>query len=194
MNRPTFCRLVRRFLALACALGVPTITTYAQGSAAHGKTALPTAGRQQFPPDHPAFRIDLPSNWTVDRGNEDHSMLICNVVGRADIGLLCMAVPNVFSQDDFVRILPGMAQEQLEQQGINELELVSQGHAQANGSPYFFVIAKGTLKKRKMSVTLLGLMSPQGRGYLLEYALPSADGPAHIKDFQTIMDSLTAIQ
>ncbi|MBE7156996.1 MAG: hypothetical protein INR62_00930 [Rhodospirillales bacterium] len=130
----------------------------------------------------------------MDRGNDDHSMLICNVIGRGDIGLLCMGVANIFSQDDFVRMLPGLAQEQLEQQGIAELEIVSQGNAQANGVPYVFVITRGKLKNKRMSVTLIGLVSPQGRGYLLEYALPSADGMAHIKEFQAILDSLTAIQ
>ena len=121
-------------------------------------------------------------------------MLICNAIGHGDVGLLCMGVPNVFSQDDFVRILPGLAKEQLEQQGISEFEIASQGNAQAGGLSYYFVITKGKLKNKSMSTTLIGLVSPQGRGYLMEYALPSAEGSAHVKEFQTIIDSLAAIQ
>ena len=121
-------------------------------------------------------------------------MLICNAVGRGDIGLLCTGVPNIFSQDDFARILPGLAQQQLEQQGISDFQIASQNNAQVNGLSSYFVITKGTLKKKTMSVTFIGLVSPQSRGYLLEYALPSADGPSHVKEFQAIMDSLAAVQ
>ena len=56
------------------------------------------------------------------------------------------------------------------------------------------MVTKGKLKNKPMSVTLIGLASAQGRGYLMEFALPSADGPAHVEDLQTILDSLAAIQ
>lgn len=179
---------------IAGLVGMPSLAAKAQSPSAGAKATALNGGRQQFPPDHPAFRFDLPSAWTVDKGNEDKSMLICNFKGRGDIGLLCMGVPDVFSLEDFARLLPGLAQEQLERQGITDLEIASQGKNEANGSACFFVITKGKLRGKTMSVTVIGLVSPQGRGYLLEYALPSADGPAHIKEFQTIMDSLTPIQ
>ena len=194
VNKSSFQRILRRSSALACAVGLSTFAAQAQGPAARAKPTPPGSGHQQFPPDHPAFRFDLPANWTVDRGNEDRSMLICSVTGHGDIGLLCMGIPNVFSQEDFAHILPGLAQEHLEQQGISEFQIASQGNAQAGGLSYYFVITKGKLKNKTMSITLIGLVSPQGRGYLMEYALPSSDGPAHVKEFQTIMDSLAAIQ
>ena len=116
MSKPIFHWILRRSLALACAAGLPTLAAQAQGPTPHAKAASPSGAHQQFPPDHPAFRFDLPANWTVDRGNTEKSMLICNVVGHGDIGLLCMGVPNIFSQDDFARILPGLAQDKLERQ------------------------------------------------------------------------------
>ena len=194
MSKSIFHGILGGSLVLMCTVGLPLLATQAQGPTTHGKASPPSGGHQQFPLDHPAFHFDLPANWTVDRGNEDQSMLICNVAGHGDIGLLFMGVPNIFSQEDFVRILPGLAQDQLEQQGISELNVVSQGNAQTNGLPYCFVITKGTLRKKTMSVTLIGLISAQGRGYLLEYALPSAEGPSHIKEFQKIIDSLTIVQ
>ncbi|MBE7156976.1 MAG: hypothetical protein INR62_00825 [Rhodospirillales bacterium] len=195
MNRlvfllPSFCRS----LVLICAMATMMATAGAQTPTVRGKAAPAGVERQQFPPDHPAFCFDLPSTWTVDRGNEDKSMLICNLKGRGDIGLLCMSMPNIFSLDDMVQLLPGLAQEQLERQGILDLQIISQGKNQVNGADCFFVITKGKLRNQTMSVTLVGLVSLQRRGYLLEYALPSSDGPAHIKEFQTIMDSLKPVQ
>ena len=194
MNTPgTSHGSVCRFLALACAVVLPAAAAPAQGPAGRGKGAGPAAGHQQFPPNHPAFQFDLPTGWTVDDGNDDRSVLVCSVRGRGDIGLVCLAVPNVFSLEDFTTILPGLAKEQLERQNLTDFQLVSQGAQQTGQCPSYFVITKGILKDRKMSVTFIGLISAQGRGFLMEYALPAADGPARIKDFETIIRSLTPV-
>ena len=187
-------RIVHRFLALACGVVLSASAIHAQEPKSQGKSPAPSVEQQQFPPDHPAFRFDLPAGWTVDRGNDDKSILICNVKGRADIGLVCVAVPQVFSLEDFTNILPGLAHDQLERQGLADLQIVSKGAEQAGTCPSYFVITKGNLKNRSMSVTFLGLVSAQGRGYIVEYALPSADGPAHIKEFQTIITSLAPVK
>ena len=71
MSKPTFRRAVRWFLALACVVGWPMLAAQAQRPAARGKATPASGGHQQFPPDHLAFRFDLPASWTVDRGNED---------------------------------------------------------------------------------------------------------------------------
>lgn len=194
MIKPTFHQVRCRFLVLACTVALPLLSAQAQKPAAPTKAAPAGGGRQQFPPDHPAFRFNLPPTWTVDRGNDDKSTLICNVIGHGEIGLLCMGVSNVFALDDFARILPGLAQEHLELQGINEFQIFSQGNAQAGGLTYHFVVTKGKLKDKPMTITLIGLVSAQNRGYLMEYASPAIDGPAHLKEFQAILDSLVAIQ
>ena len=137
MNKPTFHRIFCGCLALACAVGLPLLAAQAQAQAqaqapaARAKPAPAGGGRQQFPPDHPAFRFSLPATWTVDRGNDDKATLICNVIGRGDIGLLCMGVSNVFALDDFARILPGLAQEHLELLGITDCKVFSKRNAQA---------------------------------------------------------------
>ena len=190
----TFRRIVRRLLPLAAVTALLASPAYAQKQqAGAGKNPAPPPEPQQFPPEHPAFRFDLPAGWTVDRGNEDKATLICNLKGRADIGLVCVAVPQIFSLDDFASILPGLAHDQLDRQNLADLQIVSQGTDQAGACPAYFVITKGKLKDRSMSVTFIGLVSAQGRGYLMEYVLPSVDGPAHMKDFQTIIKSLAPI-
>ncbi len=184
----------RRCLGLVCAGTFLASSANAQTPAARGKTPAPAVEHEQFPADHPAFQFDLPAGWVEDRGNNDKSMLICNVKGHAEVGLLCMSMPEIFSLEDFTKILPGLAHDQLDRQNASDIQILSQGTDQTRACPYFFVITKSKTKDRTMSVTFIGLMSAQNRGYLIEYALPSADGPARIKDFQTIITSLTLVK